>query len=134
VRGAAILVILAAAAALAGCAGTNPGIGWSRAPDLSVYASMNSFARTAIDQERLCAGFDEASTARHWERDFGARQAAVAGALTRRYGAEALVRTRTAYAPAVPCGDVPDPQWRGRYARLLRLLEIRFGLVPGREG
>jgi hypothetical protein len=115
-------------AALAGCS-TAPGTGWSRASDLSVYGSMHVFARAAVDEERLCAGFSPDSTARHWEREFGAREEAVTEALTRRYGAEALERARRTWAPSIACGDLPDPSWRWRYARQLRLLEIRLRLA-----
>lgn len=120
--------ILLAAAALAGCS-TAPGSGWSRASDLSVYGSMQIYARAAVDEEVLCAGFTTESTARHWEEDFGARQQAVTAALEARYGAEALERAGRTWAPSVPCGDLPDYSWRRRFERQLRLLETRLGLT-----
>lgn len=125
---AALLLLMAAAAAAA------PGTGWSRASDLSVYGSMQIFARTALDQEMLCAGVAPARASSRWERVYGWRQQAVTAALTQRYGAAALVRARAAWAPPVACGDVPDPQWRSRYEQLLRLMEIRLRLTGGRRG
>ena len=122
-----------ALAALGACS-TAPGTGWSRASDLSVYGSMHVYARAAVDQETLCAGFSPASTSLHWEREYRSRHDAVTDAMTGRYGAAAVERARHDWAPRVACGDVPDAQWRHRYARLLRLLELRFRLAPGREG
>jgi len=118
----------AAMLALAGCS-TAPGTGWSRASDISVYSAMHVYARAALDEEVLCAGFSPASARDAWERDFGARHDAVTDALQRRYGPDALGRARRAWAPSVACGDVPDPAWRARYARLLRLLELRLRLA-----
>lgn len=125
---AALLLLFATAA------GAAPGTGWSRASDLSVYGSMHVFARTALDQEMLCAGVNPARASSHWERRFGGRQQAVTAAMTRRYGTAALERARAAWAPPVACGDVPDPQWRARYEQLLRLLEIRLRLTAERRG
>jgi len=120
--------LLLAALALAACS-TAPGTGWTRASDLSVYSSMHVFARAAIDQEAYCFGRDPARISADWDQDFRARQSVVSDALAQRYGAEALDRARRTYAPRVACGDVPDPQWRTRYSRLLRLLEIRLRLA-----
>jgi hypothetical protein len=117
---------LAAAAALAGCAGT--GSGWSRAPDLSVYSSAHAYARVAWEQDVYCEGADPARASASLEREFGAREAAVRAALTARHGEAALARAGRHFVSRVPCGDVPDAQWRDRYGRLLRVLEIRFGL------
>jgi hypothetical protein len=125
-------LILLAALALAGCS-TAPGTGWTRADDLSVYSAMHVFARAAIDQEAYCFGRDPARITADWEQDFSARQGAVSFALTQRYGAEALAEARQTYAPRVPCGDVPDPQWRIRYTRMLRLLEIRLRMAAEGE-
>ena len=124
---------LLALAALGGCS-TAPGTGWSRASDLGVYGSMHVFARAAVDQEVLCAGFTPESTARIWAREFGARHAAVTEALEARYGAEALAEARRAWAPRIACGTIADPQWRLRYARQLRLLETRLQMAAEREG
>jgi hypothetical protein len=118
---------------LAACS-TAPGTGWSRASDLSVYSAMNVYARAAVDQEILCAGFTPASTAAAWGREFGGRQEAVTDAMTARYGAEALARARATWAPSVACRELPDHRWRQRYARQLRLLEIRLLMAAGREG
>ena len=49
-----IALALAAAALRAGC--TTPGTGWSRAPDLSVYEAMASYADIAREQAVLCDG------------------------------------------------------------------------------
>jgi hypothetical protein len=124
--------ILLAALALAACS-TAPGTGWTRANDLSVYSAMHVFARAAIDQEAYCFGRDPARITADWDEDFSARQGAVSSVLTQRYGADAMAEARQTYAPRVPCGDVPDPQWRLRYTRMLRLLEIRFRLAAEGE-
>ena len=119
-------VALAAAFVLAGCAGT--GTGWSRASDLSVYSSAHAYAHIAWEQQVMCQGSDPARVSAGFEREFGAREAAVRAALVRRHGEAALARTGNPYVARVGCGDLPDPQWRDRYSRLLRVLEIRFGL------
>ncbi len=121
---------LLALAALGACS-TAPGTGWSRASDLSIYGSMHVYARAALDQEMLCAGFSAASTSEHWEREFGARQEAVTDAMTQRYGPEAIARARRTWAPSVACGNMPDPSWRLRYTRQLRLLETRLRPAEG---
>ena len=121
------LSFLLTLAALGACS-TAPGTGWSRASDLSVYGSMHVYARAALDQEMLCAGFSAASAADHWQRDYGARVEAVTQAMTTRYGPEALARARRTWAPSIACRDVPDPQWRDRYARLLRLMPFERAL------
>ena len=126
------MLSLAGPAALAACAG--PGSGWSRAPDLSVYGSAQAYARIAWEQDVYCEGADPAGATASLERSYGGRDAAVRAALTARHGAEALARTRRHFVARVPCGDVPDPQWRDRYGRMLRLLEIRLGLAGGGEG
>ena len=83
--------------------------------------------------EEVLAEVSTASTAEHWERDFGARQQAVTEAMTRRYGPEALAASRATWAPSVACRETGDPRWRARYTRLLRLLETRLSLAGGRE-
>jgi hypothetical protein len=118
---------LLALASLGACS-TVPGTGYSRANDLSVYGSMQVFARAAVDQEAYCFGRDPARIRADWERDFSGRQEAVTRVLVGRYGADKLDEAGQIYAPRVPCGDVYDPQWRVRYTRLLRLLETRFRL------
>ena len=113
--------------ALAACS-TAPGTGWSRSNDLSAYGAMQVFARAAIDPEAYCFGRDPTRIRADWARDFSARQEAVTRVLVGRYGADKLDEARAIYAPRVPCGDIPDPQWRTRYTRMLRLLETRFRL------
>lgn len=125
------LAALGALGALSACS-TAPGTGWSRASDLSVYGSMRVYARAALDQEVLCAGFGTASTSENWAREFGARQDAVTDAMMRRYGAGAMARARATWAPSVACRELPDHRWRMRYARQLRLLELRLRVA--REG
>lgn len=122
------LVTLLIGAALASCS-TVPGTGWSRAPDLSVYAAMGSFGEIAREQSILCGGFSPGVVAATWEEDFGARQAAVAAALAARHGADAVGAAAEAREPRVPCETVPTLKWRHRYVRLLRLLEARLGLA-----
>ena len=129
----AFLLAVAALAALGACS-TAPGTGWSRASDLSVYGSMQVFARAARDQDMLCAGFSRASTDEYWQRKFGDRQAAVTEALAARYGAAALAEADGTWAPRIACGTVPDPQWRQRYERQLRLLENRLQTAGEGEG
>jgi len=121
------LAVLAPCMALAACS-TAPGTGWSRSNDLSAYGAMQVFARAAIDQEAYCFGRDPTRIRADWARDFSARQEAVTRVLVGRYGADKLDEARAIYAPRVPCGDIPDPQWRTRYTRMLRLLETRFRL------
>jgi len=128
-----IAPLLLAAAALAGCTSA-PGTGWSRASDLSVYGGMHVYARAALDQEVLCGGFGPGPTLRTWELEFGARQAAVTGAMSERYGPETLARARAVWAPSVACRELADQRWRSRYERQLRLLEIRLGLIRQRGG
>ncbi len=122
------LATVLAGLALAGCS-TAPGTGWSRAPDLSVYAAMGAFGAIAREQSILCGGFRPEIVADRWEEDFGARQAAVAAALVERHGAEAVGAAAAARPPRVPCETVPTLKWRHRYVRLLRLLEARLGLA-----
>jgi hypothetical protein len=117
---------LAAAAALAGCVGT--GSGWSRAPDLSVYSSARAYARVAWEQDVYCEGASPERASASQARDFGARDAAVRAALAARHGEPALARAARHFVARVPCRDIPDPSWRERYGRLLRVLEIRLGL------
>jgi hypothetical protein len=117
---------LPALLALAGCAGT--GTGWSRASDLSVYSSAHAFAHIAWEQQVMCHGADPAQASAGFDREFGAREVAVRAALVQRHGEAALARTGMAFVPLVECGDLTGGRWRGRYAELLRVLEIRFGL------
>lgn len=133
-RGAAALWTLTFAAALAGCAADSrarPGTGWSRAPDLSVFAAMTTFGGIAREQSVLCGGFATASVERHWREDFGAREAAVTERLAERHGAEAVGEAAASATATrrVDCPDVPSLRWRRHYARLLRLLEARLGLA-----
>ena len=126
----AALPLLLAVAALAGCAtGSAPGTEWSRASDLSVYSSAHAFARVAWEQSVLCQGARPAIVSAGFEREFGAREAAIRAALIARHGAAALAEAGKHFVPPVACGDVADPQWRQRYSRLLHLLEIRLGLA-----
>jgi len=122
------LLLVAALVVLAGCS-TAPGTGWSRAPDLSVYAAMNSYGDIAREQAILCGGFRTHRVASHWEEDFGAREAAVTAALVTRHGIEAVRTAEEARERRIPCDAVPTQKWRHRYERLLRLLETRMGLA-----
>jgi len=122
-------IAFVAAVALAACAEAGTGTGWSRASDLSVYSSAHAYARIAWEQEVMCAGFNPARVTAGFEREFGARDAAVRAALVRLHGEAALARNGTPYVARVGCGDLPDGQWRDRYSRLLRVLEIRLGLI-----
>lgn len=115
--------------ALAACAASATGSGWSRASDLSLYASAHDFARVAWEQSVYCRGASPAGASASFDNEFGPRDAAVRAALVRRHGEAALVLAGKHFIQRVPCGDVADPQWRRRYARMLRLLEIRLGLA-----
>jgi hypothetical protein len=126
------LALFALAAAVAGCAG--PGTGWSRASDLSLYGSAHAYARIAWQRNVLCDGWSAERASASQEREYGGRDAAVRAALARRYGEAALAAADRHFVARVPCGDVPDLEWRARYGRLLHLLEIRLGLMPEREG
>lgn len=121
------LLLAAACAALAAC--TTPGTGWSRAPDLSVYAAMGTFGEIAREQAILCGGFSPTAVAAAWDEDFGDRETAVSAALLPRHGIEAVPAAARARPPRVPCESVPNLKWRHRYERLLRLLEARLGLA-----
>lgn len=118
---------LAAPLALSACVGT--GSGWSRASDLSVYSSAHAYARIAWEQSVYCEGTSPERASASLDREFGAREAAVRTALASRLGEAAIAGAGRHWAQRVPCGDVPDPQWRQRYSRLLRMLEIRLGLA-----
>jgi hypothetical protein len=130
-RGAAPLVLLAALA-LAACETTNvtqAEAGWSRAPDLTVFAAMEMYGGIAREQSMLCGGFRPEVVRERWAEDFGPRTEAVTAALVARHGAEAVQRAALAPTRRTPCPDVPDLSWRHQYARMLRLLEIRLGLA-----
>ena len=118
---------------VAACAvpGTAPGTGWSRAPDLSVYSAMATYARVARDEAALCYGYSPAGVAERWDGDFGSREAAVAAALTARHGADAVARAlaQAVATRTVECPEVQDDRWRRHYRRLLHLLEMRLGLA-----
>lgn len=118
-------------ALLAGATGctTAPGTGWSRAPDLSVYAAMDDFAEIAREQAVLCGGFSPGVVDAHWDEDFGPRETGVRTALVSRHGTHAVDAAAEARAPRVACESVPTLRWRHRYERLLRLLEARLGLA-----
>jgi hypothetical protein len=129
-----IALLLAGALAALGACSTAPGTGWSRSDDLRVYGAMKVFQRAALDEEMLCAGFSPESTRDHWESEFGTREATVVAALEARYGAPALAEARATWAPRVACRTLPDAAWRLRYARLLRLLELRLRLAAETDG
>jgi len=131
-RAGAAPLILAASLALSACSTTNvtqAEAGWSRAPDLTVYAAMEMYGGIAREQSMLCGGFRPDVVRDRWARDFGARADAVRAALTARHGVEAVERAELAPTRRTPCPDVADLSWRHQYARMLRLLEIRMGLA-----
>ena len=127
-------VFLALAALAASACATDPvtpGLGWSRAPDLSVYAAMEEFGLLAREEATYCAGFAPASVASDWQDDYGRREAAVIAALSARHGQAAVERARAAGVPPsrLSCPELPRGGWRDDHGRLLRLLEIRLGLA-----
>ena len=78
----------------------------------------------------MCSGTSPARASAGFEREFGAREAAVRAALVRLHGEAALARSRHGLCRrASAAATCPTPQWRARYAQLLRVLEIRFGLT-----
>ena len=120
-------LLLLALAALAGCAHEAPvGSGWSRAPDLSVYSSMNHFAALAREQAMLCAGRTRESVDRQWRRHYADRHARIASAMLNRYGAEAVDEAAVPPGRPVPCSTIASPVWWNSYERLLRLMELRM--------
>jgi hypothetical protein len=124
---------LALAAMLGGCASITygPDSGWSRAPDLSVYSAMTMYGGIARQHSSLCNNSDPDAVVQRWNADFGARQQAVTSAMIARHGAGAVRGAQASAVPTrrVPCPDVNVPHWRESYTRLLRLLEMRLGLV-----
>lgn len=119
---------VAASMTLAACS-TGPGTGWSRAPDLSIYAALGTFGQLAREQAMLCGGVAPNMVASRWVADFGLRQAAVRAELVARHGANAIEAAEAERPPRADCPDVPDGAWRLRYIELLRLLEARMGLA-----
>ncbi|MGQ0589501.1 MAG: hypothetical protein ACT4N8_08220 [Sphingosinicella sp.] len=128
---AARLAMLLPPLAIAACASDfdQPGTGWSRAPDLSVFASMEMYGGIAREQSILCQGFRPEAVRAAWREDFGARQIAVEAALAARHGDDAVRRASLAPVRRIACREVPDSRWRHQYARMLRLLEARLGLA-----
>ena len=120
------------ALALTGCeTAPAPGLGWSRAPDLSVYSAMVMYADVARERSALCGGNASGWVDRHWQRDYGARVEAVESALVARHGVEAVEQAEASAVPTrrLGCEDAYILHWRDNYERLLRLLETRLGLA-----
>lgn len=128
---AALALGFAGLAAACAAPGPAPGSGWSRASDLSAYSAMVTFAAVVRDQSALCHGYSPATVSAEWERDFGGREEAVIAGLVARHGAEAVAQAEAQAAPTqrVDCPEVQNSRWRQNYTRLLRLLEMRLGLV-----
>jgi hypothetical protein len=124
---------LALATLLGGCASVTyaPTTGWSRADDLTVFSAMTMYGGLARQQSALCNNSSPTGVAARWEDDFGAREEAVSAGLVARHGAAAVGEAEEEAAPTrrVPCPTVNVPRWREAYTRLLRLLEMRLGLV-----
>ncbi len=121
---------LPALLALAGCSAPYSypavGTGWSRAPDLSVYAALNQAAQLAREQEVLCEGENPALFERRWQAEFAARHDWIASAMAVRYGPAALAGSAYRLTGREPCPEVPDDRWRHHYSRLLHMLELRL--------
>ncbi len=124
-----VIALAALALTAAVPASAAPGSGWSRAPDLSVYGAMTTMGQVAREEATLCAGFRTARVMERWERDFGAREAAVTAALVDRHGADAVQRAMQLPTRRTSCPAIPYGVWRGNYERLLVLLERRMGLA-----
>lgn len=120
-------VVAMGALALSGCASTSPRSGWSRAPDLAVYAAMDTAGDIAREQEVLCLGRDPGGVNARWQRDFGARRDWIAAALAQRYGADAVRRAESGKTGRPRCETLAiDQPWRRSYERLLKQLELRL--------
>ena len=120
-------LLIAALLALAGCTKTAPvGMGWARAPDLSVWSAMDVAREIALEQEVLCFGRNPAAVEAKWRATYGAREQWIEAALTRRYGMPAMARAETDPIGREPCERVRGNVWREDYARLLRILELRL--------
>jgi hypothetical protein len=116
-----------ASLALAACSKSGAvGAGWSRAPDVSVYAAMVQAGELAREREVLCAGANPATVADGWQARFGAREAWIADALAARYGQAPLARARIQPVGREDCPAIADHRWRDAHADLLRLLELRL--------
>ena len=64
------LVLTTLALAAAGCVDEPaPGLGWSRAPDLSVYSAMVMYAGVARERSVECSNNATDWVERHWQRD-----------------------------------------------------------------
>lgn len=107
---------------------TSVGTGWSRAPDLSVYGALVLSSELAQEQEMLCRGRNPALVEDEWRAAYAARQAWIADAMTRRYGASAVARAAGVRVGRLTCPTLSDRSWRRHHERMLRLLELR--LVP----
>ena len=129
---AARLLVAALALAAVGCADDPaPGLGWSRAPDLSVYSAMIMYAGVARQRSVECSNNATDWVERNWQRDYGSRVDAVEAELIARHGAEAVSEAEAAAVPTrrLGCEDAYILHWRDNYERLLRLLETRLGLA-----
>ena len=128
---AGLLLGLTALAAACAAPGLAPGDGWSRAPDLSAYSAMRTFATVAREESSLCYGYSPATVSAEWARDFGPREEAVTAALIDRHGEASVAQAEARSTPTrrAYCPEVQDWRWRQRYSELLRLLEMRLGLA-----
>ena len=103
------------------------GTGWSRAPDLSVYAAMRTAAQMAREQDVLCWGRNPAQVDDYWNKQFGPREAWIAAALAARYGDVALeVNGQPMRTAREDCPDIIDDYWHDQHAQLLHMLELRL--------
>jgi hypothetical protein len=124
--GALLISLLFASACAAPPIDPHVETGWSRAPDLSVYAGMRTAGELAREQEILCWSRDPASVVSRWRSVFGAREDWIAAALVHRYGIAAVAAYEPVSPPREPCPEIIDDEWERHYARLLRLLELRL--------
>ena len=129
-------------AALAGCSLNPPeplpGTGWSRAPDMSVYAAMDLAGDLARENEVLCLGRNPAAVDARWRERYGGREAARgsahpppprAGGAPPPGGGGGGAPPPPAAAQVggrEPCPEIVDHRWRREYAKLLRVLETRL--------
>ncbi len=123
--------MIATVVTLAGCASTaspaSPvGTGWSRAPDLSVYAAMQTAGEIAREQDVLCWGRNPAEVDAGWRTRFSEREAWITSALLTRYGSAAVEASGPLRVGRERCPTFDTGKWRRHHADLLRTLELRL--------
>ena len=112
--------------ALTACSGSRIGTGWSRAPDLSVYAAMDAAGEMAREQDVLCSGGNPAVVVDRWRARFGAREDWIAAALAARHGRTVVDAAERPAVGRERCPLVSERKWHRHHGRMLKLLELRL--------